>query len=209
MSGRSGPAILAVRADRPELAAIAEAARILRAGGLVVFPTETVYGLGADAASPAAIERLNRVKGRPPEKPYSLHVGSRAQAEALIPSLPPQAARLMDAFWPGPLTIVVPGPHGSIGLRLPNHPVALAFLRACGVPVAAPSANRSGSSPPTDPREAIAALGNDVDCVLDSGPTPMGRESTVVDVREGKVEIRREGAVSAAAVQAALEGSSR
>ena len=175
----------------------------------MVFPTETVYGLGADATNPAAVERLNQVKGRPPEKPYSMHVGTRAHAEALVPSLPPLAVRLMDAFWPGPLTIVVPGPQGSLGLRLPDHPVALAFLQACGVPVAAPSANRSGSPPPTDAGEAIAALGRGMDCVLDAGPTPMGRESTVVDVREDRVEIRREGAISAAAIHAALETTAR
>jgi len=202
--------VLAIRSDQPDPAAIAEAARVLRHGGLVVFPTETVYGLGADATNPAAIERLNRAKGRPPEKPYSMHVGSREQAQALVGALPPLAARLMDAFWPGPLTIIVPGPQGTgVGLRLPDHPVALAFLRACGVPVAAPSANRSGSPPPTEAGEAIAALGEDVGCVLDAGPTPVGRESTVVDVCADRVDIRREGAISAATIRAAIQQTVR
>lgn len=191
------PRIFGVVGDAPDSVALAEAAKILRSGGLVAFPTETVYGLGADATNPDAIARLNRVKGRPPEKPYSLHLHSAAQVRALVSSVPPLAQRLMERFWPGPLTIVMPANDGrTVGFRLPNHPVAHAFLKACDVPVAAPSANRSGSPPPTDAQEVLAALNGDVDCVLDSGPTALGRESTVVEIIGERLEIHREGAIS-------------
>jgi L-threonylcarbamoyladenylate synthase len=176
--------------------ALAEAATILRGGGLVAFPTETVYGLGADATNPDAITRLNQVKGRPPDKPYSLHLHSPDQVARFVTSIPPLARRLMDRFWPGPLTIILSSGHGqTIGFRVPDHPVAQAFLKACGVPVAAPSANRSGVPPPTDADEVLAALNADVDCLLDGGPTRMGCESTVVEVVEGTVVMRREGAI--------------
>ena len=199
------PRIIGIAADAPDPAGLAEAARLLQQGGLVAFPTETVYGLGADAANPRALERLNRVKGRPPEKPYSLHMHSAEQVRAYVTSIPPMAQRLMDRFWPGPLTIIMPGADGkTVGFRLPDHPIARAFLLACGVPVAAPSANRSGSPPPTDAQEVAAALNGDVDCILDGGPTTFGRESTVVEIAGDRVEIRREGAVSQEAIRAAL-----
>ena len=192
-----GPRVFSMFGASPDAAAIAEAAAVLRGGGLVAFPTETVYGLGADASNPEAIARLNAVKGRPPEKPYSLHLHSPDQIRAYAAALPPAAERLMARFWPGPLTIVVPAKDGgTVGFRLPDHPIAREFLRACGVPVAAPSANRSGSPPPTDVPEVVASLDGSIDCILDAGPTPHGRESTVVEVVGGRVEIRREGAIS-------------
>ena len=203
----AGPKVLQLSGTAPDPAALAEAAAIIRRGGLVVFPTETVYGLAADATNPKAIERLNQVKGRPPEKPYSLHLHSAAQVGDFVAAVPPLAAKLMERFWPGPLTIVMPSKDGkTVGFRLPNHPVASAFLKACGVPVVAPSANRSGSAPPTDANEVLEALGGSFDCLLDAGPTPMGRESTVVEVINGRVEIRREGAIEAAAILAAVKG---
>lgn len=198
-----GPRVLSVLGEAPDAAAIAEAAAILKRGGLVAFPTETVYGLGADATNPAALERLNAVKGRPPEKPYSLHIHSISQVQDLAGSVPPLAARLMQQFWPGPLTIVIPGRDRAVGFRLPNHPVALALLKAAGVPVAAPSANRSGSPPPTDAQEVLAALNGSFDCLLDAGPTQLGRESTVVELVDGRIEIRREGAIKRDAILAA------
>jgi L-threonylcarbamoyladenylate synthase len=202
----SAPRVFGLLGDAPDPALLAEAARLLRAGGLVSFPTETVYGLGADATNPKAIDRLNRVKGRPPEKPYSLHLHAPEQMRAYVAKVPPQAKRLIERFWPGPLTIVLPSKDGStVGFRLPDHPVARAFLASCGVPVAAPSANRSGSPPPIDAQEVLAALGGEVDCVLDAGPTRLGRESTVVEVAGGRVEIRREGAISQQAIAEALK----
>lgn len=182
---------------------IEEAAKVLRDGGLVAFPTETVYGLGADATNPKAIERLNQVKGRPPEKPYSLHLSDTSQVQEFVKTIPPLAQRLMDAFWPGPLTIVMPKDGGTVGFRLPSHPVALAFLKRCGRVVVAPSANRSGSPPPTDGKEVIKALEGAYDYLLDAGPTPFGRESTVVSVVGDRLTILREGAIPAKTLEAA------
>ena len=193
----AAPRVLGLSGTSPDPAVLAEAAKVLRGGGLVAFPTETVYGLGADASNPKAIERLNRVKGRPPEKPYSLHLSSVSQLRTVVPLVPPIAERLIERFWPGPLTIVMPGKDGkTVGVRVPDHPIAQAFLSACGVPVVAPSANRSGSPPPTDANEVLAALDGAIDFVLDGGPTKFGRESTVVEIVGARLEIRREGAIS-------------
>jgi L-threonylcarbamoyladenylate synthase len=197
----ASPRVLIVRPEAPDPATVAEAARILRGGGLVAFPTETVYGLGADATNPAAIARLNQVKQRPPGKPYAVHVYSRHQVRGLIDPIPPLAAALMERFWPGPLTIVMPAPDGqTIGIRLPDHPLAQAFLAACDVPVVAPSANRAGATPPTCGADVLAALDGTFDCLLDGGATSVGRESTVVEVIDGRLEIRREGAIGRAAI---------
>ncbi len=197
--------VLHVSSDGHDVTVLAEAARILRGGGLVAFPTETVYGLGADATNPAAIARLNAVKGRPPEKPYSLHLHAADQVRAFVSSVPPLASRLMERFWPGPLTLVLPGKHGqTVGFRFPNHSVARAFLTACDVPVAAPSANRSGTLPPTDAHEVLKALGDTFDCLVDSGPTPLGHESTVVEIVGDQLVIRREGAIPSAVILAAV-----
>ena len=191
------PRVIGLIGTAPDPTLLAQAAKVLRDGGLVAFPTETVYGLGADATNPKAIERLNQVKGRPPEKPYSLHLHSPDQLRQFVTVIPPLVQRLIDRFWPGPLTIVMLGADGkTVGFRLPDHPIAHAFLQACHVPVVAPSANRSGSPPPTDAREVLAALDGEVDCLLDGGPTRLGRESTVVEVVGGRVEIRREGAIA-------------
>ena len=180
---------------------IEAAAKILRDGGLVAFPTETVYGLGADATNPAAIARLNQVKGRPPEKPYSLHLYDPAQIREFVDEIPLAAMRLMERFWPGPLTIVMAAKNGgSVGFRLPSHPVALAFLKQCGRAVVAPSANRSGLPPPTDGKEVITALAGAYDYLLDDGPTQLGRESTVVSVVNNHLAILREGAIAAKAL---------
>ena len=201
----SAPRIFGISGDAPDPAAIAQAAQILRSGGLVAFPTETVYGLAADAMNPKAIERLNQVKGRPPEKPYSLHLHAAGQMSQFVSTVPPLAQALMARFWPGPLTIVMTGIDGtSVGFRLPDHPVAHAFLEACGVPVVAPSANRSGSPPPTDAQEVIAALGEAFDCLLDGGPTQMGRESTVVQVTRDRIDVLREGAIPKETILAAV-----
>jgi len=203
----TAPRVLIVSSGAPDTSAIEQAASALRAGGLVAFPTETVYGLAADAGNPQAIERLNRVKGRAPEKPYSIHLGEAGQVRRFVREVPSIAQRLIDQFWPGPLTIVMStGAAGTVGFRLPNHPVALAFLRACACPVVAPSANRSGFPPPTDAQEVLAALDGQFECLLDAGPTPLGRESTVVSVVNDQLEILREGAIPAEAVQAAIKG---
>jgi L-threonylcarbamoyladenylate synthase len=202
----SAPRVLPINPNTPEEHLVAEAARILCDGGLVAFPTETVYGLAADATNPKAIERLNQVKGRPPDKPYSIHLRDVSQLHAFVEEIPPIATRLIERFWPGPLTIVMPKKGGgTVGFRLPNHPVANAFLRQCQRPVIAPSANRSGFPPPTDGKEALTALDGQFDCLLDAGPTPLGRESTVVQVVGERLEILREGAIPAQTIRNTLE----
>ncbi|MBL8587744.1 MAG: threonylcarbamoyl-AMP synthase [Methylobacteriaceae bacterium] len=196
-------------------AAIARAAELLRAGGLVAFPTETVYGLGADATSDAAVARIYAAKQRPRFNPLIAHVPGLAEAEAEGVFDAPARA-LAEAFWPGPLTLVVPrrrdGRVGelaragldSVGLRAPAHPVAQALLRAVGRPVAAPSANRSGRVSPTLAVHVAADLGGRVDMILDGGPTEVGVESTIVACLGGAPALLRPGGAPRAAIEAAL-----
>jgi L-threonylcarbamoyladenylate synthase len=175
---------------------IARAAEIIRAGGLVAFPTETVYGLGADALNPAAVDRIYAAKGRPPTSPLIVHVGSIEVARQLTTGWSGTANRLARRFWPGPLTIVV-AKHpaipervtaglGTVGLRLPAHPVAQALIRAAGLPLAAPSANRFGQLSPTTAEHVRSGLGENVDLILDDGPTDIGIESTVLSVTDSE-----------------------
>ena len=187
---------------------VSRAAGLLRAGRLVAFPTETVYGLGADALNPDAVARVFAAKGRPGNNPLIVHVAHVEQVAAVAADFPPVAKRLAAAFWPGPLTLVLPKslrvPDGvtaggpTVAVRLPGHPVAAALLFAAGVPVAAPSANRSGRLSPT-----VAAHVEDglADLVLDGGPCPGGLESTVVDVT-GPVRLLRPGLVTVAQLEA-------
>jgi L-threonylcarbamoyladenylate synthase len=186
--------------------AVARAAEVLRSGGLVAFPTETVYGLGALALDAAAVERVFRAKGRPSTDPLIAHVPSVDAARRLASSWPALGDRLAERFWPGPLTLLVPrrpevpdavtagGP--SVAVRVPAHPVALALLRAVDAPVAAPSANRFGRVSPTDAAHVVDELAGAVELVLDGGPTPLGVESTVVRVGEDHVEVLRPGGVT-------------
>lgn len=190
--------------------ALDEGARILQDGGLVAFPTETVYGLGASALLPAAVARIYEAKGRPSWNPLIVHVASIEQARELASEWTPEAERLAQAFWPGPLTIVVekrPGiPDGvtaglsTVALRIPAHAVAEALLRRANIPVAAPSANRSTGVSPTRAEHVKAMMGDHVDLILDGGPTLIGIESTVVDVRDG-VTLLRPGGVSRVALE--------
>jgi L-threonylcarbamoyladenylate synthase len=184
----------------------------LRAGELVAFPTETVYGLGADAANPEAVHRLFAVKGRPADHPVIVHVGHARQLVELGRNVPEIAHRLADAFWPGALTIVVErhpdrvagavtGGRATVGLRVPDHPLALALLDTFGGGVAAPSANRFGRVSPTTAAHVRADLGDDVSVVLDGGPCRVGVESTIVDVTSGEPAILRVGGVAHADVE--------
>lgn len=189
--------------------AIAEAARCIQSGGLVGFPTETVYGLGADAASDAAVAGIFAAKGRPADHPLIVHVAGAEQVAVYASTVPPFAARLMQAFWPGPLTVILPrragvaaasaGGQDSIGLRCPNHPVALAFLRAClerGVTgVAGPSANRFGRVSPTTAQHVQQEFGDSL-LVLDGGPCDVGIESSIVDCTRGRPVLLRPGVLT-------------
>ncbi len=191
------------RVAGPQDPALGEAAAILRAGGLVAFPTETVYGLGADGLNPEAVARIYAAKGRPSTNPLILHVAGEAEARALVRAWPSVAARLAARYWPGPLTLVldadprvpaiVRGGGPSVALRCPAHPVALALVRLAGRPLAAPSANRSTHLSPTLAEHVAASLGPAVDLVLDGGPTAAGLESTILDLRTEPFRILRPG----------------
>jgi L-threonylcarbamoyladenylate synthase len=184
-------------------ARVAEAAAVLRRGGLVAFPTETVYGLGADAANPEAVEAVFRAKGRPAGHPLIVHLGSAALLESWAASVDPRARLLAERFWPGPLTVVVPraervpdivtGGRPTVGLRVPDHPVALELLAAFGGGVAAPSANRFGHVSPTTAQHVLWDLAGRVDLVVDGGPCTVGLESTIVEVVAGPVSLLRPG----------------
>jgi L-threonylcarbamoyladenylate synthase len=203
--------ILAVDARRPDPAVIARAAAVLRAGGLVAFPTETVYGLGADALDAGAVARIFAAKGRPARNPLIVHVADTAAARALVSDWPAAADALARHFWPGPLTFVLPkrpdvpaivtagGP--TVAVRVPAHPVALALLRAAGVPLAAPSANRSNYLSPTAAEHVKRSLGDRVDLILDGGPTTGGLESTVVDLTAQPPRLLRPGLVTPGAIE--------
>ncbi len=193
------------------------AARLLRGGELVAFPTETVYGLGADGLSGSAVARIFKAKGRPQDNPVILHVASLPTAAGLYEASPWQAqalARLAEAFWPGPLTLVVPKTSlvpsrvsaggSSVALRVPQHPVALALLEAVGRPLAAPSANRSGRPSPTTADHVLRTLDGRIAAVLDGGPTPLGYESTVLSLLNDQPILLRPGALSPDALEAVL-----
>lgn len=197
-----------------DAAAIGRAAEILKRGGLVAFPTETVYGLGADASNAAAIERLYVVKRRPADHPVIVHFANAAQAFAWAREVPEAARRLAAKFWPGPLTLIlkrsakaadfVTGGQDSVGLRVPGHPVAHALLAAFGGGVAAPSANRFGGISPTTAAHVRADLGDDVDCVLEGGASEIGIESTIVDLSGEQPVVLRPGAIGRAALEQAI-----
>ena len=179
---------------------------LLRAGRLVAFPTETVYGLGADAANPAAVARIFQAKGRPADHPLIVHLASAAQVDDWAGEFPAPARALAEAFWPGPLTLVlaraagvpdaVTGGQDTVGLRVPSHPVAHELLRRFGGGVAAPSANRHGRVSPTRAEHVREELGDWVDLVLDGGDCEVGLESTIVGCREGEVTLLRPGRIT-------------
>ena len=183
-----------------------EAGRLLKAGQLVVFPTETVYGLGANALDPSAVQRIFDAKGRPADNPLIVHVASIEAAKKLVAAWTPLADRFARAFWPGPLTLVLPrAPNvpdlvtaglDSVAVRVPSHPVAQAVLRAAGVPIAAPSANTSGRPSPTTAQHAELDLGDKVQLYLDGGPSQVGLESTVVSLVGPKPVLLRPGAIT-------------
>lgn len=185
---------------------IARAADLIRAGRLVAFPTETVYGLGANALDSAAVRRIFEAKGRPSTSPLIVHVDSEEMARSLVTAWPETAAKLAARHWPGPLTLVLPkAPQvpdevtaglPTVGIRMPAHPVALALITAAGVPIAAPSANRFTELSPTTADHVRASLGGGVDLILDGGSTPVGIESTVVSLAADPPILFRPGMVT-------------
>ncbi len=193
---------------------IEKAAGVLSAGGLVAFPTETVYGLGANAEDPAAVARIFQVKGRPPSHPLIVHVGGAQHLADWVQDVPATARLLAEHFWPGPLTLVLRrGPRvpleatgglETVAVRVPDHPVALALLSAFGGGVTAPSANRFGQVSPTTADHVRAELGDAVDFVLDGGPCEVGVESTIVDATGEMPSILRPGGVTREDLEAVL-----
>ena len=189
-------------------AVIAKAVALLRAGQVVALPTETVYGLGADALNPAAVARIFALKGRPADHPLIVHLPPDEPLEQWAADVPPTARALAQAFWPGPLTMIlargarvpraVTGGQDTVALRVPDHPVALALLRAFGSGIAAPSANRFGHLSPTTAAHVRDEFGDALPLVLDGGPCRVGIESTIVDLTRGTPVVLRPGAVSAA-----------
>lgn len=212
----AGPRVLLVSPTAPEPAVIAEAAAVLARGGLVAFPTETVYGLGARGLHERDVGLIFAAKGRPKGHPLILHVDDEPMARTLAAAWPERASRLARAFWPGPLTLVVErashvpdvvsGGLGTVGVRAPRHPVALALVRAAGEPLAAPSANAHTHVSPTTAAHVVRSLGDRVDLVLDAGPCAHGIESTVVDVTSEPPRVLRAGATSLEALRAVVPG---
>ena len=194
--------------------ALREAADRLRTGGLVVFPTETVYGLGANALDAEAVAKIYRVKGRPATSPLIVHVASVEEAREIAAEWPQMAERLAARFWPGPLTLVllkrpaipaiVTAGLATVGVRIPDHPMALALIREAGVPVAAPSANRFTELSPTRTGHLPESVRAAADCVLDAGPAPVGIESTVLSLVADPPELLRPGMISRAEIEAVI-----
>jgi L-threonylcarbamoyladenylate synthase len=199
------PEVLKVSATTPDPRVIEQAAVVIRSGGLVAFPTETVYGLGADGLDEAAVRRIFAAKGRPEAKGLILHLSEPAQAQE-VAEVSPVAERLMAAFFPGPLTLVLParpvvppattGGGSTVAVRMPDHAVARALIAAAGRPIAAPSANPSGLPPPRTAEEVLAGLNGRFDLLLDAGPTPVGTPSTVLELTQTPPRILRLGAVA-------------
>jgi L-threonylcarbamoyladenylate synthase len=196
---------------QPEL--LNKAADLLKSGELVAFPTETVYGLGADAYNAPAVKKIFEVKGRMPQSPLLVHVSNYSQVEDLVAGIPSRARQLMEQFWPGPLAVIlsasnrvpdeVLGGNTTVGLRMPAHPVALALIEAAG-PIAAPSANLSGRPSPVSAQHVLDDLGGRIAAILDAGPTGLGLESTILDLSRSVPEILRLGGVPAEQLEAAL-----
>ena len=197
-----------VRATQTE---IEKAVETLRAGDLVVFPTETVYGLGANASNPAAVQKIFEVKGRPADHPVIVHIDHQRYLHRWVSQMPPQAERLAAMFWPGPLTLILPksetvndivtGGQNSVGIRIPSHPMAQQLLTAFGGGIAAPSANRYGRLSPTKPEHVRDELGDAVHVMLDGGDSPIGLESTIVSCLDGAVRLLRPGFITRSQIQ--------
>lgn len=197
--------LLRVDPLHPQESIVKEAAGVLLKGGLVAFPTETFYGLGANALDPAAVRRIFEVKGRSESKPLLVLVDSVRMAESLVKEIPAAALALVARYWPGPLTLVfraasrlpeeLTAGTGTIGIRMSGHPVAFELVRAAGVPITAPSANLSGEEPPVTAVDVDRTLRDKIDLILDGGPTTGGLPSTILDVTVTPAKVIRQGAL--------------
>ena len=190
--------IITVNSALPEPEKIAEAARIIRQGGLVIFPTETVYGIAADANNPKAMERLGRVKHRSAGKRFSILIAQRGIIDNYSCYTEPNLYKLIDKYWPGPLTVIVPAKFGdeTVGIRMPDHTVALKLVEESGCTIAAPSANLEDKKAPTNVREALEDLDGKVELAIDGGPVDFGISSTIVDFTKAKPTVIRDGVIT-------------
>ena len=195
--------ILVINSETPESHKIGEAADILKNGGLVAFPTETVYGLAALHDNDAAINKLYEVKNRPMDKPFTVHISREEMIDMFDCEVSVLARKLMKRFWPGPLTIILKKKNGegTLGFRMPDNKIAFGLIKKAGVPVVAPSANISGNKPPTSAAEVLRDLDGKVEIVIDGGKTAIGIESTVVDMTGRRPKVLREGAIPKAEIE--------
>lgn len=198
--------IIPIDPEVPEPERIARCAQILRDGGLVAFPTETVYGLGANLNHKKAMERLVKVKQRKEGKPFSIHIAEKNQIDKYTVNLKPPVYKIIDKFWPGPLTVIVPAKDtGAVGIRMPKNNIALKLLDAAGVPVVAPSANLAGNNPPKDIEEVLRDMDGLIEAVIDGGKVELGVESSIVDLSVEPPRILRKGAISEKDILAAAK----
>ena len=190
--------IVQINPEAPEVDRILEAARVVHQGGLVVFPTETVYGIAVDNANPAAMQRLRAVKKRSDGKPFAILIAQKELIRNYTAYDDPKLFKLIDRYWPGPLTVIVPGSHGvgTIGIRIPDHPVALKLVENAHCTIAAPSANFEGNPPPVTCEEALRDLDGLVDMAIDSGKVDIGTASTIVDFTIAVPSVLREGVIT-------------
>lgn len=203
-----------VNPQQVDLAVMEKAADVLRQGGLVAFPTETVYGLGANGLDAAACKKIYEAKGRPSDNPLILHIASLSQLDQIVTEVPEMAKKLMDAFWPGPMTLILPkkdcvplsvtGGLDTVGVRFPSHPVAQALIAAAALPIAAPSANVSGKPSPTKASHVLFDMDGKIDVIVDGGAADFGLESTIIDTTGPEAVILRPGAITLEMVEALL-----
>lgn len=200
--------------DDQNIAELQLAGEIIKNGGLVAFPTETVYGIGANALDPAAVNKIYIAKGRPSDNPLIMHISQIDMLEAFVKEVKPEARKLMEAFWPGPLTLVfkksgivpdcITGGLETVAIRMPKHPIARKIIEFAGVPVAAPSANLSGKSSPTRGKHVIEDLKGRVDMIIDGGKATLGLESTVLDVSGDQMCILRPGSITQSMIESVV-----
>jgi L-threonylcarbamoyladenylate synthase len=205
---------ISVNPINPEPSLVAEAAAVLARGALVAFPTETVYGLGADAANPHAIRKIFEVKGRPSDNPLIVHIADEILLDNFAMNVSPLGKKLIESFWPGPLTLVFEASRNvprevtagldTVAVRMPHHPVALSLLAAFGRGIVAPSANVSGGPSPTTAQHVMADLGGAIEMILDGGPTEIGLESTVLDVTVNPPLLLRQGGLTTERLEAVI-----
>ena len=200
--------------DNIDMDTINQAGEIIRQGGLVAFPTETVYGLGADALNEEAAAKIYAAKGRPSDNPLIAHIADLEMLKPLVEEIPPVAEKLMDAFWPGPITIIfkkksivpdsVTGNFGTVAVRFPSNKIARSLINAAGVPIAAPSANTSGKPSPTRASHVLFDMDGKIDMIIDGGPTRFGLESTIIDVSTDVPTILRPGAITSEMIETVI-----